>query len=514
MSSPSLAPVSPPGRLPNVKQPQLPSNPKGEDWRFFIRQFETYCKYYKVDKTEKANLLEMCLGHDGLDLLDGLPEPKTLYEDIVSAMNSYFKIHSSVLLRRREFLHASQGSSESASEFACRLRRLVQDCAFTADKQSLLRDVFVIGIKDSRLGERLLAEDPAVLTFENALQKAEAWEMARSDRGRLEHTSVNRVNVSKSNRSYHASGNSLCRDPPRKESASFSNRSSNNSKVCYRCGSQAHLANSSSCPALNKACNKCKKTGHFSKMCHSKPTSKVVQSVDVVTDYDQFKSHSDCSPSHAEIFSVDSDSKVLTRDVQICDLTVRAIVDTGASVNIISASIIPEHCSSSLREADRKPVAWGQNPLRCKGIATLSVQYRARCVMADFHVCEEKGPTLLSLALCKQLGIVHVDDNVVEISSVFEGPSCVPMTKACKILLKADAVPKSYQARRLPSSLHEPVRKHLESMVNDGIIQPVTEPSDWCSPLLVATKKFGDVRRCVDFRYLNSSIRLTSHAYC
>lgn len=142
-------------------------------------------------------------------------------------MNDYFKIYSTVLLRRREFLHASQSTPESVSEFECRLRRLVQDCEFTSDKAGLLRDVFVIGIRDSRLGERLLAEGPSRLNFENALQKAEAWKMARTDRGRFYHASVNRIPTQ----------------------GTHTAKQAKNLKTCYRCGSKAHLANSSGCPA-------------------------------------------------------------------------------------------------------------------------------------------------------------------------------------------------------------------------------------------------------------------------
>ena len=112
----------------SVRQPQLPSNPKGEDWRFFIRQFESYCTFNEVDASQGGSLLELCIGCAELDILDGLLDTKADYSDILDAMKNYFKIHSSVLLRRREFLRATQGPSESANEFACRLRRLVEDC--------------------------------------------------------------------------------------------------------------------------------------------------------------------------------------------------------------------------------------------------------------------------------------------------------------------------------------------------------------------------------------------------
>lgn len=57
------------------------------------------------------------------------------YSDLIAKMNDYFKVHSSILLRRRDLLHASQNVNEIAAEFACRLRRLVQDCAFKDDKK-------------------------------------------------------------------------------------------------------------------------------------------------------------------------------------------------------------------------------------------------------------------------------------------------------------------------------------------------------------------------------------------
>lgn len=82
------------------------------------------------------------------------------------------------------------------------------------------------------------------------------------------------------------------------------------------------------------------------------------------------------------------------------------------------------------------------------------------------------------------------------VASVFEGPSNVPQSKACKVVIKDTAVPKSFPARRLPLALHEPVRRQLASMVESGTIEEVKDPSDWCSPMVVATKKSGDVRIC------------------
>ena len=39
------------------------------------------------------------------------------------------------------------------------------------------------------------------------------------------------------------------------------------------------------------------------------------------------------------------------------------------------------------------------------------------------------------------------------------------------------------------------------------IITKVMEPTDWCSPLVVTTKKSGDVRICCDLRSLNKAVK-------
>jgi hypothetical protein len=45
---------------------------------------------------------------------------------------------------------------------------------------------------------------------------------------------------------------------------------SHGNRKCYRCGSTGHLANSSQCTAKNVECRKCKKEGHYEKMCLSR----------------------------------------------------------------------------------------------------------------------------------------------------------------------------------------------------------------------------------------------------
>ena len=77
-----------------------------------------------------------------------------------------------------------------------------------------------------------------------------------------------------------------------------------------------------------------------------------------------------------------------------------------------------------------------------------------------------------------------------------------------KILLRDNATPYSVcTARRVPIPLLPQVEAELRRMEDNGIIDRVTEPTDWCAPMIpVMRRKKGTVRICVDLRRLNESV--------
>ncbi|XP_014679916.1 PREDICTED: uncharacterized protein K02A2.6-like [Priapulus caudatus] len=77
-----------------------------------------------------------------------------------------------------------------------------------------------------------------------------------------------------------------------------------------------------------------------------------------------------------------------------------------------------------------------------------------------------------------------------------------------KIQLKENAVPYSINtARRVPFPILSKVKEELEYMVSVGVIEPVTEPTDWCAPMVPVVKRNGNIRICVDLKKLNESVR-------
>ena len=61
--------------------------------------------------------------------------------------------------------------------------------------------------------------------------------------------------------------------------------------------------------------------------------------------------------------------------------------------------------------------------------------------------------------------------------------------------------------RRVPEALREPLKKELVSLVEQGILAKVTEPTDWVNSLVCVTKSTGALRLCLDPKDLNRTIK-------
>ena len=75
--------------------------------------------------------------------------------------------------------------------------------------------------------------------------------------------------------------------------------------------------------------------------------------------------------------------------------------------------------------------------------------------------------------------------------------------------LEDDVVPYCVTTpRTIPYAYRDKEKAELDRMVSERIIAPVTEPTRWCAPIVVAPKKETDnIRLCVDFTKLNKYVR-------
>ena len=96
-----------------------------------------------------------------------------------------------------------------------------------------------------------------------------------------------------------------------------------------------------------------------------------------------------------------------------------------------------------------------------------------------------------------------------EFSTVFDGEVTVMEGETFNISLMEGT--KSFCAkapRTIPFAYRDELKKELDQLLQQGIITPVTEPTEWCAPIVVAPKKDTDrIRLCVDLSRLNRYVR-------
>ena len=518
-------------RMAGFAAPILPASPKVDDWEYFHRQFTNYLVIVDATAAQRLPLFLNCLGRDGLLLYNGLPEPKTTYEETVERFAHYFTGRTSILLRRKQFYEARQGHQESASSFAVRLRRLSQECDFGVNVSTLMRDIFVVGIKDDRLGERLLAENATDLTFDLALTKAEAFERARMERGAMAHTEANFI--ARESRTSHG----------RRRPAPVGEQTSK-SFACFRCGSSDHKANDPRCLAQKKKCLACGKVGHVKSCCRSsKVASNQVHNVETHLEdltagekFDLFACDSLEVNTGSDCFLPVNLSE-LTREIIVNGTQISALIDTGSQLNVLPRSAVP---GLAVTKSQAKIVAWGGFPITVVGEVILEVHYKSKQTKAKFHVVDSlelhhRGVRpLMSYSLCRELGMIDelVNDKEFSISAsdtvnldkssdlhrselavfsenkdLFTGMGTLHTGDRYTITLKDDVQSYSPPARRLPPAVIPKVKQELARLEAAGVIRPIDEPTPFCSPMVVAYRKSGDIRIVTDFRQLNKSVR-------
>ena len=72
--------------------------------------------------------------------------------------------------------------------------------------------------------------------------------------------------------------------------------------------------------------------------------------------------------------------------------------------------------------------------------------------------------------------------------------------------MKEDSTPTVHPPRRLPHAIKDELKKELNKMEENNIVEKVTSPTHWVNSLVVIQKPNGKLRFCLDQRDLNNAI--------
>ncbi|XP_013133755.1 PREDICTED: uncharacterized protein LOC106099688 [Papilio polytes] len=252
---------------------------KWKQWRLRFEIFMDANEIRKYPNEKQTAILLNAIGDEGISIFQSFNVDRNVIklEDLLHKFDEKFNPHTNVTVERYNFFTRSQKEDESLEDYLTLLNNLASNCNFGQLKDELIKDMLVIGIKNTKIKERLLQEEN--LTTEIAMKIAKSLELSHERSTKLvNNTSMchDSVQAVKSTQNTKGRWRPQERDNQYNEytqrnkspfkNASRSKSPAYNNNICKRCG-QIHKYK---CPAEGKTCNICKRKNHFSNFCFFK----------------------------------------------------------------------------------------------------------------------------------------------------------------------------------------------------------------------------------------------------
>lgn len=510
-----------------AKPPELSAKASLSDFDGFVRKWTYYFDLAGVDRLDQAKqkmALFSCLEESLVNIVENdlgikVDDDKDV-KQVLASIKAYFRGNRNVIRDRLDFFECAQHEGEQVQDFITRLQRIGANCDFgsmTEDEQYV--QALVAGCRDGELKEKILEKSPK--SFAEARKMAISHETVKQDSQALVSTSprINRIGAKN-----HARVKSSYRKDKEKNLSKAAVNYDKQSKQCSGCG-RACTTRSKDCPAWGKSCEKCGVKNHFARVCRGLTKQQQVSTLFVRSAF------------------LDKTAPRIRMDFIYKGkaTSVLALPDSGAEASCMG----PDQAKSvgfDVKRSRSSPQcaisSANRQPIKCLGEFKVKIVVDGHEAEDIIHVVENVNCTLVSWFSLKSLHILcpcypypcrsscqvvnavsqsakqveEVKQQLMEeFSDVFDdGGALKPMhTEEMKIILQPDAQPTCITAPRvIPYAWKQETKGLLDDMVERDIIEPVTEPSDWCAPLLVTPKPGGKgLRVCADLRGVNKYVR-------
>ena len=475
------------------------------------------------------------------------------------------------------FFTRQQDEGEPVTTYITELRRLASTCNFGNLTERLIRDRIVCGIADKSLRKNLLSQPNLDLAKCIQLCKSSHTSRNRAEEitsGRVpipiktEGADLHAVSTTRSRRGPPSTGTqqasrfTFSRNGPR---MSLARRSV--PEQCQHCGYAQH-SQRQECPALGKSCLNCGGKNHFSKVCRQ--ARRAVHWIthdekgkDAANDWDledtvQLVSSFNTADDTETLFTISTPIQTTVfGHFTVNGRLTRFQLDSGASCNVLREKDI-DISRHMLRPTKMKLRVY--NGLIMRPLGSVSVLIRNPVTeenfKMDFLVVSEASTAILGAKACQEMRLISIHrekfledaNSITECASMKYADGGIHTTgtvqepaKPRRIASKADLIsaysaifngelgkfegkahlevsrdahPAIMPTRRVPLAMEERLGAKLSRLEKLGVIAKQTEPVEWISSMVIAEKRDGSLRVCIDPLFLNKALMRSPYPMC
>lgn len=293
---------------------------------------------------------------------------------------------------------------------------------------------------------------------------------------------------------------------------------------CNRCGLEHRRR---MCPAFNKKCLKCGKKGHFADRCFgggasggsSVSSGSMASGGSIKTGNNRYvktvevEEEEELSVEELYIAAVDDDDEnsdeVWYETVSINGKSVTLKLDSGAACNVLPWNIFRKLGKELQQSKTKRLISYSNHKVNVKGEAELPVVVRGRKETATFKVIEGDMMPILGRKTSVRFKLIARIDEVNMEKSLFNGLGCIKGF-VYDIDLVENPMFRNESPRRIPHALRSAVKAELDSMLQMGVIEPITEPTPVLNAMVIVRQK-GKLRICIDPSEVNKNLLRRVH---
>ena len=487
------------GNQARVSPPSPLNTKKGaSEWKLFKQMWENFVIVARLENETPAYMKALflhTLGSDGLAIVNGLElQPNHTVNDIITALDSHFIGQVNETYERFVFNSRNQREGESFEDWLNCLRRLMKTCNYTPNiSDSLLRDRLVHGLRNKKCVEELIQDNQ--LTLQSCIDKCRAAESSLEQLKSMNNTETEVHAVQYKKKKEHKDKH---KDSSKKKDIK-----------CKFCG-RFHEMIKEKCPAYGEECTYCRGRNHFRDVCLKKKKDEKAKAHMVGQETD--------SDSDEYVFSVGHDSKIIKAEMIIDNKPVVCQIDSGASVNVISKKHVGKR---NLKENKTSLHVYNGAAIQTLGTVSLDVHNpkTKQTYKTEFMVVKQDLTTLLGKTTSESMNLITVHYNHLSIAQVGDTANVElgyedvfaseqgSLPGIAHFQIDETATPTVSASGRIPLAMKTRVKEELDRLESQGILAKVEEPTSWCSRMVVATKKSGKLRICIDPRPLNKVLK-------